>query len=53
MTAYCLTCRQIVEIVDSQVVEMRNGRLALEGYCPNDDSLVYRFISERDAEEFE
>lgn len=45
VTGYCVKCQQHTEIENPEIVEMKNGRLAYQGYCPSCGTEVYRFIS--------
>ena len=42
--AYCVKCQRKIEMQDAKVEELRNGRLANSGYCPNCGTKCYRFI---------
>ena len=41
---YCVKCQQMIEMADPEVVEMKNGRLAHQGYCPFCGTAVYKFL---------
>ena len=43
-SGYCVKCQQVVEIDNPEVVEMKNGRLAHQGYCPFCKTTVYKFL---------
>ncbi|MGM0509834.1 MAG: DUF5679 domain-containing protein [Thermoplasmatota archaeon] len=40
--AYCVKCREKVEIKNPKQVEMKNGRPATKGECPNCGTKVFR-----------
>ncbi len=43
--AYCVKCREKVEIKNPEETEMKNGRPAVKGECPNCGTGVYRIKS--------
>jgi len=42
--AYCVKCREKVEIKDPQQVTMKNGRPAMKGVCPKCGTGVYKIL---------
>ncbi|MCC6793120.1 MAG: hypothetical protein IT336_15640 [Thermomicrobiales bacterium] len=47
--AYCVKCREKREIKDPNQVQMKNGRYAIEGTCPECGTKLFRMISDKDA----
>ena len=45
MTGYCLKCKKKIEIVNEEVVIMKNGLTASKGNCPDCNTKVFRFHS--------
>ncbi len=45
--AYCVKCREKVEIKNPEETEMKNGRPAIKGECPNCGTGVYRIKSSK------
>jgi predicted RNA-binding Zn-ribbon protein involved in translation (DUF1610 family) len=45
--AYCVKCREKVEIKNPEETEMKNGRPAVKGECPNCGTGVYRIKSSK------
>ena len=43
MQAYCLKCRENVEIMSPKLITLRNGSLTNQGICPVCLTNVYRF----------
>ena len=41
-TAYCVKCREKIEIKTPQVTELKNGRPAVKGTCPECGTNVFR-----------
>ena len=41
-TAYCVKCREKVEIKDAQETTLKNGRPAVKGVCPKCGTNVFR-----------
>jgi len=41
-TAYCVKCREKVEIKDAQETTLKNGRPAVKGVCPECGTNVFR-----------
>jgi hypothetical protein len=48
MDAYCVKCREKVEIKDPQEVIMKNGRPAVSGSCPKCGTKVFKIKSSKD-----
>lgn len=42
MQAYCMKCREKIEVKDPKDVTMKNGRPATQGECPDCGTKVYR-----------
>lgn len=42
MEAYCMKCRQKIEISNPKKVKMSNGRPATKGVCPTCGTKVFR-----------
>ena len=42
MQAYCMKCREKVEIKNPKAITMKNGRPATQGECPGCGTRVYR-----------
>ena len=40
--AYCVKCKSKVQIKDAQKVEMKNGKEATSGTCPDCGTKVFR-----------
>ncbi|MFP4051314.1 MAG: DUF5679 domain-containing protein [Thermoplasmata archaeon] len=45
--AYCVKCREKVEIKNPEETEMKNGRPAVKGECPECGTGVYRIKSSK------
>ena len=45
MDAYCVKCKEKVEIKDPQEVTMKNGRPAISGICSKCGTKVFRIKS--------
>ncbi len=43
--AYCVKCGEKVEIKNAEKTEMKNGRPAMKGECPDCGTGVYRILS--------
>lgn len=43
--AYCVKCGEKVEIKDAEETEMKNGKPAVKGECPDCGTGVYRIGS--------
>tara|TARA_B100000029_G_scaffold509558_1_gene599040 strand:+ start:720 stop:863 length:144 start_codon:yes stop_codon:yes gene_type:complete len=41
-TAYCVKCREKVEIKDAKETTLKNGRPAVKGVCPTCGTNVFR-----------
>ena len=41
-TAYCVKCREKREIKNPQITELKNGRPAVKGTCPECGTNVFR-----------
>lgn len=48
MEAYCVKCKEKVEIKNPQEVIMKNKRTALSGNCPKCGTKVFRIKSSKD-----
>lgn len=44
MEAYCVKCKASKEMKDSQQVQMKNGRPAMKGKCPDCGTGMYRIL---------
>ncbi len=44
MEAYCVKCRSKKEMVDAQEVEMKNGRKAMKGKCPDCGTSMFKIL---------
>ena len=44
MEAYCVKCKAKKEMKDAQKVEMKNGRPAMKGKCPDCGTGMYRIM---------
>lgn len=42
MEAYCMKCRQKIEIKGPKAIKMKNGRPATKGTCPTCGTKVFR-----------
>lgn len=47
MEAYCVKCKEKVEIKDAKEVTMKNNRKAISGSCPKCSTKVFRMISNK------
>ena len=48
MKAYCVKCKEKVEIKNPQEVIMKNKRTAIKGDCPDCGTKVFRIKSSKD-----
>ncbi len=48
MEAYCVKCKEKVEIKDPQEVTMKNNRAAVKGTCSKCGTNVFRIKSNKD-----
>ena len=54
LTAYSLKLRKTVEILNPKLVNMKNGRKAVQGVAKEDRSAkVFRILSDKDVAEVE
>ena len=44
MEAYCVKCKASKEMKDAQQVQMKNGRPAMKGKCPDCGTGMYRIL---------
>lgn len=44
MEAYCVKCKASKEMKDSEQVQMKNGRPAMKGKCPDCGTGMYRIL---------
>ena len=42
MQAYCFKCRQKVDVMNAQLVTLKNGKPATKGVCSKCKTTVYR-----------
>ena len=42
LTAYCMKCREKVDIKDPKAITMKTGKPATEGTCPKCQTKVFR-----------
>ena len=47
MEAYCVKCKEKVEIKNAQEVTMKNKRKAMSGSCPKCGTKVFRMVSNK------
>lgn len=48
MEAYCVKCREKVEVKNPQEIVMKNGRPAINGYCSKCGTKVFKIKSKKD-----
>lgn len=54
LTAYCLPLRKRCEILEPEVVTLKNGRKAVRGKAKDDPQYsVFRIVSDSEAEQVE
>ncbi len=44
MQAYCVKCKAKKEMVEPQQVEMKNGRKAMKGKCPDCGTSMFKIM---------
>jgi len=44
MEAYCVKCKAKKEMTDGKEVEMKNGRKAMKGKCPDCGTSMFRIL---------
>ncbi len=44
MEAYCVKCKASKEMKDPEQVQMKNGRSAMKGKCPDCGTGLYRIL---------
>lgn len=44
MEAYCVKCKASKEMQEAQQVQMKNGRPAMKGKCPDCGTGLYRIL---------
>ena len=47
---YCLKCRGKKEVTGAQAVNMKNGKPAIQGVCPECSTKVFRIGEVKDGE---
>lgn len=47
MEAYCVKCKAKKEMVDAQEVEMKNGRRAMKGKCPDCGTSMFKILGKK------
>ncbi len=47
MEAYCVKCKAKREMVDAQEVEMKNGRKAMKGKCPDCGTSMFKILGKK------
>lgn len=45
--AYCVKCKKKVLIIDSNQVSLKGGKAALQGFCPDCGTKVFRIIGKQ------
>jgi len=48
MQAYCVKCKEKVEVKDAEEVTMKNGRPAVKGICAKCGTKVFKIKSKND-----
>ncbi|RMH59704.1 MAG: hypothetical protein D6679_01055 [Candidatus Hydrogenedentota bacterium] len=48
--AYCVKCKETVEVMEPEIVNMKNGRRAARGACKVCETVLYKILS-REFEE--
>ena len=46
-TGYCVKCKAKKEMKDAQKVQMKNGRPAMKGTCPDCGTGMYKILSSK------
>ena len=47
MEAYCVKCKAKKEMQDAKEVEMKNGRLAMKGKCPDCGTSMFKILGKK------
>ena len=47
MEAYCVKCKAKREMTDAKEVEMKNGRKAIKGKCPECGTSMFRILGKK------
>ncbi len=47
MEAYCVKCKAKKEMVEAQEVEMKNGRKAMKGKCPDCGTSMFKILGKK------
>ena len=50
--AYCVKCKEKRDMTECELVEMKNGRNAVKGKCPECGCGMYSILSVADAKAF-